>query len=146
MQKLDYRILNPIKDLLGRRGILSTGSEEFIAAVLHYPSDYGFSTVVANPIVRNGRGTEFRLDIYGNKPEMLEQQFFERGFDPKRTVYLGDNADEEPAFQYVLDRGGRIVIPFYATDAFKQHAATKYRAEVPENEHDFRRFLQSLGV
>ena len=91
-------------------------------------------------------GTEFHLDVYGNKPRFLENEFM--GFSQKRTVYFGDNRDEEPAFEYVAGNGGRIVIPFYASPEFKEHASGKasYRDKVfvPENEQELSRFLQSL--
>ncbi len=144
-QKLDGRVLRPIKDSTGRKGILSTGSIEFILNLM--PVDYGFPrhTISANGISRNGRGSAFNLRVYGNKPQIIERVFFEElRFIPWETVYFGDNKDEEPAFEYVTSLKGKVVIPFYATDAFKQHAAIKYKAEVPKNEQELSRFLKSL--
>jgi len=142
--KIDHRMLRPVTDAEGKKGILSTGSREFIVNIL--PGNYGFDSddVVANPLLKTGDGSVFVLVVYGNKPRIIQEEFFQRrGFDSKNTVYLGDNADEEPAFEYVLDKGGRIAIPFYASDAFRQHATMKYKAFVPENERDLSRFLKA---
>ncbi len=126
------------------KGILSAGSSDFIGAVL--PQGYVIPKwVVANSISRNGDGSVFDLSVYGNKPERLRRDFFgPLAFNPAKTVYMGDNEGEEPAFKYVLEMGGKVAVPFYATDDFKQHAATKYRAFVPKNEQDLAKFLHSV--
>jgi len=145
-QKLDSRVLGPISQSPGRKGILSTGSRDFISYVLR--DGIRWDAIQANRVLGNGKGgSRFELDVYGNKPQKLQVHFFSPhgfNFDPRQTVYLGDNADEEPAFEYVRSMGGKVVIPFYATDAFKQRAATEYKAEVPKDQEELSRFLRSL--
>ena len=146
-QKLDRRILSALGIATGKRGILSTGSKDFIRTVLA-DNDSSFlpSSIVANGIRRNGNGTEFVLRVYGNKPAIIEEDFFKAlRFDPKRTVYLGDNEDEEPAFEYIAGNGGRIVVPFFASPEFKEYASARatYRDKVfvPETQRELVRFF-----
>lgn len=148
-QKLDHRVLAPIKDASGKKGILSTGTRGFILVCLD-GSDYSFlrDYVVANNVVQQGNGTEFRLHIYRNKPQIIEGSFFKAlKFDPKKTIYFGDNKDEEPAFKCIAGNGGRIVIPFFALQQFKEYAAGKapYRDKVfvPGSEQELSKFLKS---
>lgn len=59
------------------------------------------------------------------------------------TLYRDE--DEEPAFEYIAGNGGRIVIPFFASQTFKEYASGQatYRDKVfvPETERDLVRFF-----
>ncbi|MBI4014397.1 MAG: hypothetical protein HY365_00395 [Candidatus Aenigmarchaeota archaeon] len=143
--KLDNRVLRPILNSRGRRGILSTGSDIFIREAL-YDVNYAFFPIYANPVISAVEGSRFDLEtLSGNKPHIIQTMFVPTGFDPRKTVYIGDNADEEPVFEYVIEHGGKVVVPFFAADDFKQHAAAKYGAVVPESEQELQRFLDSVS-
>lgn len=150
LRKLDDRILRPIADARNngaRTGILSTGCGYGISRILE-ESEHGhvFDHIIANNIKPRYDGrTEFLLTIYKNKEEFLDKRFVrEFGFNPKEMVYIGDSNEDENCMSYVSSEGGKIIIPFFATDDFKQWCRTKYNAFVPEKEEDFSNYLKSI--
>ena len=60
-RKLDRRMLKAIGDSEGQKGILSTGSMDFILDVLPYGWSLSPDNIVANPVVRIGEGSRFAL-------------------------------------------------------------------------------------
>ncbi len=143
--KLQNDMMGPIADAPGLKGVLSTGSRDLINHLINHPVSR-YWTIEANSVIpsgKNAKGSALFLRVYENKPRWIQETFYDtQAFDPRNTVYLGDNADEEPAFEYVTASGGRIVMPFLASEDFKQHCAEKYKAEVPKDEKELRLLLK----
>ena len=88
------------------------------------------------------KAERFTLDIYGKKPDVMEEKFFvEKGFSPDDTFYLGDTEDDLPVTETLPD--GHFIVPFLATEGFREKASGKYGAFVPENEQDLQKYLLS---
>ena len=144
--KLDMRMLRPMYKTSGRYGILSTGSGTFIGEIFSNTDfRYMFSPIIANPVITTNRGSSSVHFSPKDKPRLIEGVFVPAGFDPRKTVYVGDNADDEPAFRHVLERGGKVAVSLLAERAFREDAATKYDAFVPETEYEWRKVLESVA-
>lgn len=147
-EKIDKRIIRPIKamhDLGSYTGILSAGYDYCIKRTLE-ESGYldVFDDIVANTLEQdNNRALGLSLEIYGRKPEVIKSEFFsKRGLKERNTFYFGDSEfDDEPIAEMLPS--GNFVVPFLATDEFKEKMANKYKAFVPENEEDLIRYLRS---
>jgi phosphoglycolate phosphatase-like HAD superfamily hydrolase len=144
---VDERILRPIKDvhLQGKfTGILSVAYERIIKRSLEeagYPDV--FDDIVANTLQTDGdKVIGLTLEIYERKPEVLRTEFFEKGgLRENDTLYLGDSEDDEPIAEILIP--GNFIVPFLATDEFKQRVSSKHKAFVPENEEDLLKYLKS---
>ncbi len=145
--KVDRRIIRPIQTVHkdGKRtAILSVSYDYSIRRILE-EADYPdvFDDIVANTLqTDSGKVVGLTLDIYGRKPEVLIAEFFEkRGLRENNTLYLGDSEDDEPIAEILVP--GNFIVPFLASDEFKQRLASKYKAFVPESERDLMKYLQS---
>jgi hypothetical protein len=73
----------------------------------------------------------------------MERAFFApeedggRGWEPKKTAYMGDSEDDAP----IADMGAKFIVPFFASEEFRNHMASKHDAFVPKNEGDLYDFL-----
>jgi phosphoglycolate phosphatase-like HAD superfamily hydrolase len=140
--KLDLRLLRLIKESheAGKTtGILSAGYRYGIERVLtvagyRHCFDFceadGFRT-------EKGRVIEFGLNIYRNKPKLLNRLLAERHLEAAQVAYIGDSEDDEGCFQIV----GYPVVAFFAPDEFKDRCAQKYMAFVPGSESSLRDYL-----
>ncbi len=145
--KVDGRVIRPIQRVHGdgkRTGIISVSYDYSIRRILE-EADYPdvFDDIVANTLQTDGdRVVGLTLEIYERKPEVLRTEFFEkRGLRENDTLYLGDSEDDEPIAEILVP--GNFIVPFLASDEFKQRLASKYGAFVPENEEDLMKYLQS---
>jgi len=143
---VDRRITWPLRQLehKHRRGILSTSQKRSIRYALtldHNPDLFLSEDMVANTIDRSdGIANGLTLDIYGHKGEVFEDEFLrKRGYIAGETVYAGDTEDDLPVAE-LLPRG-HFVVPFYATDAFRNMAASRYGAFVPKDQDEWAEFL-----
>ena len=133
--RLDHRILQPIKEAhqAGKTtGIFSAGYRYGIERILTF-SGYRecFDFCEADDLKEeNSTVVEFRLNIYGNKPRLLQELLRNRHLDVRRVAYLGDSADDAGCFEIV----GYPVVPFLASEGLKQEFARKYKAFVPKDE------------
>jgi phosphoserine phosphatase len=145
--KLDERVIRPIQSVHreGKRtAILSVSYDYSIRRILEkagYP--YVFDDIVANTLQTDGnRVVGLTLEIYERKPEVLKTEFFEkRGLREDDTLYLGDSEDDESIAEILVP--GNFIVPFFASDEFKQRLASKHKAFVPESEEDLLKYLQS---
>jgi phosphoserine phosphatase len=140
---MDKRMMIPIEEArLEKVGILSVSQEYAIRCIIHdLYSISPFNDIVANTAIEDGdvmRGVT--LDIYGKKGEVFEDEFLrKRGFVAESAVYAGDTEDDLPVAK-MLPRG-HFVVPFYASNAFREKAARVYGAFVPEDQADWADFL-----
>lgn len=147
ISKVDGRVIRPIQAVHrnGKRtGILSGSYDYSIKRILEEAGYFDvFDDIVANTLQKDGnRVIGLTLEIYERKPEVLETEFFKkRGLRENNTLYLGDSKDDEPIAEILIP--GNFIVPFFASDKFKQRLSSKYKAFVPENEMDFARYLQS---
>ncbi len=145
--KVDERVLRPIETVHtdGKKtAILSVSCDYTIRRILEEANYQDvFDDIVANTLQTDGdKVIGFTLDIYERKPEVLISEFFEkRGLREDDTVYLGDSEDDEPIAEILAQ--GNFIVPFLASDEFKQRLALKYKAFVPENEEDLLNYLQN---
>ena len=71
---------------------------------------------------------------------MFIENFFEsHDYNPKDTFYLGDTTDDEPVAGYLPP--GHFIVPFYATDRFRNHMRSEYGAFSPEDEESLKNHL-----
>ncbi len=142
--KLDRRMVEPLRDGEQRKGILSVSQRAAIINILMANGMDGFfRDFVSNRALMTEdekRMSHVTLDIYGKKGEVFEDEFLaDSGYVAGETVYAGDTEDDLPIAD-LLPRG-HFVVPFYATDAFREMASGKYGAFVPKNQQDWADFL-----
>ncbi len=147
VDKVDGRVVKPIETVHhdGKStGILSVSYDYSIRRILEKAGYSGvFDDIVANTLETDGdRVMGLTLGIYERKPEVLRAEFFEkRGLRENDIIYLGDSEDDESIADILIP--GNFVVPFFASDEFKQRLASKHKAFVPENEADLLKYLQS---
>ena len=140
--KLDLRLLRLIKESheAGKTtGILSAGYRygiERVLTVAGYRHCFDFCEADGFRTER-GRVIEFGLNIYGNKPKLLNRLLAERHLEAAQVAYIGDSEDDEGCFEIV----GYPVVAFFAPDEFKDRCAQKYKAFVPGSESSLRDYL-----
>ena len=147
--QLDHEVLSPIlkaKAWGARTGILSVAYDRSIRSTLDgtpYRDVFQPEDIVANPLEsRDGRAVGITCAIFGKKPVVFERAFLdERGFDPKKTFYFGDE-DQDEGILYLLPHE-HFIVPFLATDEYREYMAGK-GAFVPEDRKDLSRFLFML--
>lgn len=147
--KVDKRVLVPIIDTTASdsRGILSVSygySITQILALAGYSPWYFEKNLVSNSLELDddGKVLGLTLDIYGRKPEVLKDEFFDkREFKDKETVYLGDDRDDEGVA--VMLPKGNFIVPFFASDEFRQKMASRHGAFVPKDQADLQKYLES---
>ncbi|HUV53232.1 MAG TPA: HAD family hydrolase [Dehalococcoidia bacterium] len=142
--RLDHRILKPVRERhqAGKTtSIFSAGYGHGIARILAaagYDKDFDF--IEADILKQNsGKAVGFGLDIYKNKPLLLEKLLRDRNIDAGKVAYLGDNEDEAGCFEMVK----YPIVAFMAPDELKQKFAQAYKAFVPKDEKDLINYLKS---
>ncbi|MBI3412670.1 MAG: HAD family hydrolase [Candidatus Aenigmarchaeota archaeon] len=143
---LDDNVLMPVSTAAqaGKEtGILSVSYSGSIIHILGLDRLRLFGKIVAHGIVGSGsKVIGFNTDIYGRKAEVLEDRFFREGnLRPETTLYIGDSGEDEPVAS-VLPQGN-FIVPFLATDDFKEKMASKHNAFVPKNREELQDFLRT---
>jgi len=141
---VDTRILRTIN--LARKcgiktGILSVSIRHVICRTL-IQLNLGdlFETIVSNSFVTRNIDNELKIlgcsfDIYNRKPECLENRFLKPyQLRDKDVIYFGDSEDDLGIAEMLPK--GNFIVPFFATDTFRQYAAAKFGAFVPDTEKD----------
>ena len=145
---VDKRIVRPIKKVHYENGkgtgILSVSYDYSISRILQHAGFkyiFGGINIVAHTLKKDGdKAIGLTNDIYDRKAEVMEDEFFRnRGFREHDTFYLGDSEDDEPVAD-LLDEGN-FIVPFFASDDFRERMASKHKAFVPENEGDLLKYL-----
>ncbi|UCD06871.1 MAG: haloacid dehalogenase-like hydrolase [Candidatus Aenigmatarchaeota archaeon] len=148
--KVDGRIIRPIKNAHSdgkKTGILSVSYDYVISRTLEeagFPD--AFDVIVSNILKTDGdKAIGLTFDIYGRKKEVFEKEFFRNkmlgeGLTKDNVLYLGDSEDDEPIADLLAP--GNFIVPFFATDEFKQELASKYEAFVPEDESDLDNYFK----
>lgn len=146
--KVDGRILIPIQNahLRGNAtGILSVSYDYAIRKLLQEAgySDV-FDTVIANTLETKGdRALGFTLKIYGEKAKILKEEFFEkRHLRESDIVYFGDSEDDEPIAAILPP--GNFIVPFLASNDYRQKLGSKYKAFVPQSGRDLDDYLKKM--
>jgi phosphoglycolate phosphatase-like HAD superfamily hydrolase len=140
--RLDLRLLRIIKESheAGKTtGILSAGYRYGIERALTVAGyRHCFDFCEADEFrTEKGKVIEFGLNIYRNKPKLLNRLLRERHLEPARVAYVGDSEDDEGCFEIV----GYPVVAFFAPDDFKNSCHRKYGAFVPDSEGSLRDHL-----
>ena len=123
--RIDKRMVQPLADARARGSglfIFSAAFDRGIRAVLGV-GGFGesFDELVCNVLEQHdgralGLTKRFRDDKAGDfKAEFLER----RGWSPSEIIYAGDGSVDEPIAR-LLPRG-HFIVPFLATDAFREH-------------------------
>jgi phosphoglycolate phosphatase-like HAD superfamily hydrolase len=140
--RLDLRLLRVIKGLheAGKTtGILSAGYRDGIERVLTVAGyRHCLDFCEADEFrTENGRVIEFGLNIYRNKPKLLNRLLAERHLEAAQVAYIGDSEDDESCFEIV----GYPIVAFLAPREFKDKCSQKYGAFVPDSESSLRNHL-----
>jgi hypothetical protein len=147
--RLDERMLRPMA--YAQVDIVSTASRFGIRETIGarnarvQPCNLVWVRIVkANDIFPKGAaGSCFDLSIYNSwdKREALRRI---SPSDMRNSAFFGDSKDDKKCMELTKERGGTVVAPFFATDAFKQEIAREYDARVPETEEDLKKILKEL--
>lgn len=152
VDKVDERVLRPIRvahDRGKKTGILSASYDYSIRKILQ-EADFEdvFDNIVANTLETEGDDViGMTLKIYDRRVETLRFEFINnpsmvaQGFTDKETVYFGGSEDDEPIAPILAP--GNFVVPFFASNGFKQRMASKHGAFVPQDEKDLERYLET---
>lgn len=142
--KVDERMLRPIAnthDKGTQTGILSLSFYRSIIKILER-SGFGevFDDVHCNHLRKNdGRVVGLTYNgsggLYGRKPEVIREMYIEEGVRPKEIIYMGNSFEDDAPVAEILPPGN-FIVPFYATDEFKQEMAKRYKAKVPESKRE----------
>ena len=140
--RLDLRLLRLIKESheAGKTtGILSAGYRYGIERVLTVAGySHCFDFCRADEFrSKDGRVVEFGLNVYRNKPRLLQRLLSERHLEPAQVAYIGDSEDDEGCFEIV----GYPIVAFLAPREFKDNCSQKYGAFVPDSESSLRNHL-----
>ena len=140
--RLDLRLLRLARDFheAGKTtGILSAGYRQGIEKVLRVAGYRQYFDFCEADEFRteDGRVLEFGLNIYRNKPKLLQRLLAERHLEAGSTAYVGDSEDDEGCFEIV----GYPLVAFFAPDEFKDKCSRKYGAFVPGSESSLRDHL-----
>ena len=146
VDKIDRRIMGPV-EAVHKNGkstaILSVSYDYSIRKILE---EAGFSNVfddiIANTIqADNDIAVGLTFEIYEKKPEVLKSEFSEkRGLKENEILYFGDSEDDELVADVLAP--GNFIVPFFASDDFKQKLSSKHKAFVPESEKELLKYLQ----
>jgi phosphoglycolate phosphatase-like HAD superfamily hydrolase len=140
--RLDLRTLRIIREAsqAGKTtGILSAGYRYGIEKVLTlagYRQCFDFCEA-DDFRTENGKVIEFGLNVYGNKPKLLQRLLAERHLQAAQVAYIGDSEDDEGCFEIV----GYPLVAFFAPDEFKDRCSRQYGAFVPDSEISLRDYL-----
>lgn len=149
---VDPRVLRPLRKADARKAILSTSYDYSIEMLLKESGFDGvFDDIVANRLISDGEtAVGFTTGIYGRKPDILQnlqEKFFGisrsgsgQDIRPDKTLYIGDSAEDDAPVAKILPPG-HFIVPFFATDGFKQDMAVMHKAFVPSDETDLDRYL-----
>jgi phosphoglycolate phosphatase-like HAD superfamily hydrolase len=140
--RLDLGLLRLIKESheAGKTtGILSAGYRYGIERVLTVAGyRHCFDFCEADEFrTEKGKVIEFGLNIYRNKPKLLNRLLSERHLKAAQVAYVGDSEDDEGCFEIV----GYPIVAFFAPDEFKSSCCKKYGAFVPDSESSLRDYL-----
>jgi phosphoserine phosphatase len=143
--KIVWPMLRPIAELHQAgvtTGILSAGYEYGIRMILKSSGQRGsFDFLEANPLADiDGIASEFRLDIFKNKAEVMLKILKERNLEAKKVVYIGDSLDDIGCFELV----GYPVASLLAKEELKQRLYSECKAFVPKDEAELAAYLKSI--
>ena len=144
--RVDGKMVRPIQAVhqSGKyTGILSVSFDYSIKRILEEAGYRGvFNDIVSNTLLSDkGKAIGLTLGIYQKKPEVLHREFFsKRGLREDNTLYMGDSDDDAPIAEILIP--GNFIIPFFASDEFKQRMASRHKSFVPESEEDLLRYLK----
>lgn len=148
---LDRRILLSIRSAHERgitTGILSTSIGFAICRTLARVNFAdAFDAIEANTLVAEGSDGEqtvegCTLNIYSQKPEILEERFLKPHHLRERDViYFGDSSDDIGVAEMLPS--GNFIVPFFATDVFRQYAARRFGAFAPDTKEDLDGYLSA---
>lgn len=146
-RKVDRRVIGPIKaahDDGKYTGIISFSFRHVIVKTLEAARClYVFDGIVSHELQKDGeRVLGLTLDIFDKKAEAFEYVFFrKRGLRGRNTIYLGDGEDDVPIAELLAP--GNFIVPFLASEEFKERMASDHKAFVPEREDDLLMYLES---
>jgi len=106
-----------------------------------------FDAIEANSLVTHLSDGEQKVEgctinIYNQKPEILEERFLKPyHLREKDVIYFGDSNDDIGVAEMLPV--GNFIVPFFATDAFRQYAGQGYGAFVPDTKEDLDGYLKA---
>jgi phosphoglycolate phosphatase-like HAD superfamily hydrolase len=141
--KLQKGLLNIVKEfsLQGKgTAIFSAACKYPIEKVVQNAGyDRYFDFIEADEIhAENGRTIGFGLNIYGRKPELLDEIIKQRSINPDELAYIADSEDEGGCFERIK----YPVVSLIASDKVKNMFSREYNAFVPENIEDLDNYLK----
>ncbi len=124
-------------------GILSVANRYGIDRTLKEAGYPGvFDRIVANRMRQVlGRSLGMTLGIYGRKGEVMKSVYFDEvGLDPKTTYYMGDTDDDVSVAELLPT--GNFIVPFLASEDFRESMARELGAFVPDDRRDLQRYVE----
>jgi len=144
-KRLDERILRPLKKIQNKKvilGIISSGCFSGIKRTLE-KGGYYFNFIIANDFEKeNNKIKKFSLKVFRNKKEILKNIFEEKNINKNKTMYIGDDWQDEGCFEEV----GFPVISFLANEDFKEKISKRINLFIPKSERDFEKYLEDLAI
>ena len=123
-------------------GILSSGYKYGIETILQTAGYHDcFDFYEANILgVASGKATGFKLDIYTNKAEVFLKILKEKRLEADQAAYVGDSLYDAGCFELA----GYPIVSSLTPKELKEKFARQYRAFIPKDEADLRRYLNSI--
>jgi phosphoserine phosphatase len=118
-------------------GVISSGYVEGIERILAHRG-YKFDVVIANNFIINEcKIKKYSLDIFNNKSKILKKLLEDKGILPERTVYIGDDWQDEECFREVR----YPIFSFFADEEYKKSLSRKLDVFIPKNENALKNYL-----
>jgi phosphoglycolate phosphatase-like HAD superfamily hydrolase len=149
---VDKRILDSISLAHkhgSKTGILSTSNNVAIyRTLIRLGSENLFDVIESISLIKHQINGELKLlgftfDINNRKPEYLETRFLRRyNLKEKDVIYFGDSVDDIGIADMLP--AGNFIVPFFATDEFREYAAKKFGAFTPDTKEDLDCYLRTM--
>lgn len=146
VNRLDHEMIQVFKEekAAGKAtAILSVGLEFYINHALKTAGlAETFDPVVANSLQeKDGRMSGISLDIYGNKPKYVREQFIDRlGVPAEEIIYFGGSEQDHGVAEMLPP--GNFIVSRHVPDEFSQQFVSKYQAFAPSSAEELRDYLQ----
>ena len=144
--RLDYRVLRPLMKIRQKHGVLlgiiSSGCDVAIMETLKVGGCF-FDLVKANYFEHeNGKLKAFKLNIYDNKLKVLRAVLEEKTVELSRTVYIGDDWQDEECLRAVQFPVVSFLAPHKIRVAFQE----MFNAYAPNSEEELEQWLHTISV
>ncbi|MCB1985839.1 MAG: haloacid dehalogenase-like hydrolase [Burkholderiales bacterium] len=131
-----------------KTGILSTSNDVAIdRTLIRLGFENIFDIIESNRFITRFINGELKMmdctfDINNRKPEYLERRFLRPyNLKEKDVIYFGDS-DDDTEIANMLP-AGNFIVPFFATNEFREYAAKRFGAFTPNTKEDLDCYLKT---